>query len=246
MLAMSANAQIIYTDVDPDTTIICPAQVPCTGCDSSQIFYLGLNHDNILDFRLVAQIYQFEEGNWYDAYDLRIEIMAPLSPNRTGWSKMNYGDEIGPDYFWQTGSTFNSWINNDEYYMGLRLFKDNQYYYGWVLVKLVVTYNRGLTIKEYAYNTIPQLPIKAGEGTVGIDNIEITDNNIYITNKTLNIVNLSPDCIIDLYNMSGQKMNTYNITGNHNSFDLSAYSEGVYVLKVQCNKSVYSKTIIVN
>ncbi|OFY23774.1 MAG: hypothetical protein A2W98_02610 [Bacteroidetes bacterium GWF2_33_38] len=210
---MSANAQIIYTDIDPDTTIVCPSTVPCTGCDSSHFFYFDLNLDGSDDFYLTARHYQFEEGNWYDGYTLLIE---PLDTNALYWTYLSYGSIIGENLTWYTIATFNSWPFNTDHYVGLRLFKNNQLYYGWLLIRPVVLSDRGITIKEYAYNTIPNKSIKAGETITGVPSTEITDTNIYITNKILNVINVSPDCIIDLYNMNGQKLNTYTVRLSNN------------------------------
>lgn len=76
----SANAQIIYTDINPDSTIF--------AVDS---FFLDLNNDGIVDFRINALKYQSSTTGSHSQFNIDVDYVAiePLNNNEI-LSSYNY------------------------------------------------------------------------------------------------------------------------------------------------------------
>ncbi|OFX42039.1 MAG: hypothetical protein A2046_14120 [Bacteroidetes bacterium GWA2_30_7] len=246
LFAITTKSQIVYTDVDPDTTIVIPSTVPCDGCDSSHYYYFDLNHDDTLDFYLIAKHYQIYEGGWYDQY---LTWLATLNNNKSAWGYHVENDTIGDNLYWQGHTDISqggAWpLPPCEGYAGLKLIKNNQIYYGWVRMEL---FNWGIIIKDYAFNSEAELPILGGQIT-GLENVFDTSNvNIYLNQNILNVDFINNSIYsgtITIYNVSGQQIKNINISGNHNIIDMSNFNTGTYIIKVDNNNSVYSKSIII-
>ena len=65
------------------------------------------------------------------------------------------------------GSAFGPFANKGDKYIGLKFKIDSNTHYGWVRVN-VNKYSTAITIKDYAYEDIPDLGIKAGEQDVSL------------------------------------------------------------------------------
>src|SRR6266496_1403672 len=146
----AANAQIIiYTDVKQDVKLTCRN----VGC--SQQYNLDLNNDGVNDFTLSPRKYSsFFCGGNYDVY----VFIATLDSNKVV-STNNYANNLLPNSVidnqdvyndvysslslrssvWQTnnrGSYYlahlGQWSSSSDGYIGLKLKKGSNTYYGWV------------------------------------------------------------------------------------------------------------------
>ena len=244
LFAITTKAQIVYTDVDPDTTIEAPSTVPCEGCQSANFFYFDINDDDTLDFKVSAAHYQIYDAGWHDQYSISV---LPLNNNKCAWGFHIDNDTIGNNLYWQDYTLISdSWPYQTEGYAGLKLIKNNQNYYGWV--RMEWSHYVKATIKDYAYNSVAGQLILAGQ-TTGIESIYDTSNvNIYLSGMSLN-VNITnptiPNGYISVYNISGQQIKTVNITSSLSSISMNDCSHGTYVVKVICGDSVITKSIII-
>jgi len=179
---------IVYTNVDPDSLLL--------GFDTS---YLDLNKDGRPDF--IFQRHSYEElcsddllGLFGDYTSLTI---APASGQDAVMIDGSYaraldsGTLILPDSNWAisgqvlilggvggsghcliAGGVRGNWWNLSDKYLGLRMTKGNNFYYGWA--RLTSTYSikpnipfslvpGALILKDYAYNKIPGRPLYAGQ-----------------------------------------------------------------------------------
>jgi PKD repeat protein len=59
------------------------------------------------------------------------------------------------------------WTNASEEFMGVRLKKDGQDYYGWIRLSVVTTGGNSITIHDYAYNSTADEAINTGQTTGG-------------------------------------------------------------------------------
>ena len=179
LCVLATNAQIIYTDISPDFSLLLDDSSP----GSTNSYPIDMDNDGTNDFNL--------EWNWLSA-TLRLtytntnnELIEDslISPN--GGNYLNVllsGDNIGPGESFASSSpfpiimdTFNfnfSGIIMDTY-AGVRFEKNGQFYYGWILLDFD---DDNLIIKEYAYNSTPDANIDAGE--VGIQNVLIESLNL--------------------------------------------------------------------
>ncbi|MEI7802314.1 MAG: T9SS type A sorting domain-containing protein [Bacteroidota bacterium] len=171
-----SNAQIVYTNVNPDHLI------------DNSFFNLDLNNDGVTDYQFhIETIQGGSSGGFYgNLHTIIVSHLDPLSNNEiigNPISKLNAGDTITPNNNWDqnhvlfyqhfyeswgqstygqswgnSGSTFSgNWATADNNYVGLRIKVGSDYYYGWA--RLTV----GLTLLDYAYYNAPNHTILAGE-----------------------------------------------------------------------------------
>jgi hypothetical protein len=186
MFSASANAQIVYTDVNPDNQI-----------DSTNIIYnLDLNNDAITDFNITytTLTQTITCGGTYIRTSYIIEV-APLDSNEVGKdisgngfpSALLLNSPIDDTLFtWLNGGSrglaINGWtcggptmmqlhtyfacnfLNASSKYLALKLHVASQVYYGWVRLS-VASGVINATIFDYAYNSSPGQPILAGQTT---------------------------------------------------------------------------------
>jgi hypothetical protein len=176
----SVNAQIDYTDIDPDTM--------ASNTDTVQ---LDLNNDGVSDFVLVASSNSVSSG----ALNVYRNFIAPLNNNQVvGSSSSSYfypyaiqsADTIDGDRSFNGGSNFQTlgWdyfsasatsaaytygnirVNGGDAYIGLQLEVNGNTHYGWARISLDL--GGTLTLKDYAYEQTACLGIEAGATTGGV------------------------------------------------------------------------------
>ncbi|MBS1658227.1 MAG: T9SS type A sorting domain-containing protein [Bacteroidetes bacterium] len=193
LLAMhKAQAQIVYTDIDPDSVL------DNTGYSDYAQQFVDLNNDGVFDFSIISRIvstsYDTNAGNVVGAsgldgnkvlnYDGYLECKCWVFEN-------NSGDSIGgnPYLFWRSGGLLfyfsfqmDYWIDGFAHYMGVRLRHNGNYYYGWIRLKILSGGNP-TKVKDYAYNLAPNEPITSGQMLPCGDGFE--NNNVFEKAKPL-------------------------------------------------------------
>ncbi len=92
---------------------------------------------------------------------------------------MQHNDSISPFSvpYWNTGSTlreadfqnvtgytyYGNWSTTSDRYLGLKLIIGNQNFFGWASLSVNLVTGTSFTIKDYAYNSIPNQSILAGQ-----------------------------------------------------------------------------------
>jgi hypothetical protein len=176
MLALTppADAEVVYTKVDQ--TI-----------NTHQGYAIDLNHDGIVDFRIQNIFKRRSERGYpyssiimlqavpahgvqvgYSAYlaqalpaGAKVGPIQPAKPNHLGGAQMMQQFRFGSfgTYYW------GSWINVSNRYLGLAFSINGETHFGWA--RLTVHWNRRWTVSAditgYAYETIPNKPIIAGD-----------------------------------------------------------------------------------
>ncbi len=182
-----AQAQVVYTDVNPDRTFN-------TG---GAVYHLDLNNDGINDFNISYTTQTKSTTHCGTHTNSYIRIM-PLNQNEVSgddsnnvpavesnviinstaftwkdttnevlasqsWSPCKYGCYDLHFCVWVALPSYHgNWAGAVDKYIPLRLHAGSNTYYGWV--RLDVAANRdSFTIKDYAYNLIPNQSILAGE-----------------------------------------------------------------------------------
>lgn len=158
-----SEAQIIYTDVNPDYAYLTEYE--------EDYAFIDLNNDGVVDFEL-NQYFSFSPGSssaggstgWTFTY----VQLTPLNGNEivryystfssiifaTGFIE---GDTINSNHLWTSQTV---WPWEEDRFMGVRLNDNGETHYGWLRVSWDGLYNRGA---EYAYNTVPDQMILAGD-----------------------------------------------------------------------------------
>jgi hypothetical protein len=242
--SFKSNGQIIYTDIEPDTTIYTPEVH-----NSSNLYYFSLNNDTVDDFWFYAR----NSGDGIGDYMLYVCINT-LNNNAVNVSQhYHYNDTINLiDSGWQQGypMIFGSgyigyWGQEENYgYIGLQLINDNDTLLGWVNIEVPVDWKTfGVRIKGYAYNTNPGESILAGQTQLSKNNHSHDDNisvythdgNVFVEfNNNMD----SPQGTVEIINNQGQKVSEYILNGYSNVVDVNKIHPGIYFVKININQNI--------
>lgn len=144
---------------------------------------LDLNHDGITDFDMtVTNIRYYGDGSdfaggtlWDRPVAGNSALVRPLMKGAVIGSngvfdgardRMAWGRDVGHSGH-GSYSTGGPWAGNaPNQYLGVRFLIDGEVHYGWIRVSVYTSVNEvSATILGYAYNTVPNQSLKAGEGT---------------------------------------------------------------------------------
>jgi hypothetical protein len=158
-LTQSAVAEVVYT----------PADIAVNG-----YYALDLNHDGVPDFTL--ETVPYDSGHGHDFvlaldvpgnaalhYARPLPIGAPIGAGGKFTTSTYYGGVFMGENF-EYGSFHNSegvWYNVSNKFLGLKFMIDGQVHYGWA--RMSVTGAISGTITGYAYETVPNKGIRAGQ-----------------------------------------------------------------------------------
>jgi hypothetical protein len=178
----TAKAQISYTDVKPDAKRSCNS----SPCDNA--YNIDLNNDGINDFVINAkEAASFQCPNLtdigvyitsldsnsvvtYNSHPLMLILNTPIY-NQSVYTLNSPLSLRTIVWIFNRTTRFCSgvntglWLSDSDGYIGLKLKKGNNVYYGWIRLSVSVSYtvSDSFTIKDYAYNSVPNQPILAGE-----------------------------------------------------------------------------------
>ncbi len=269
LFSVSTNAQIVYTDVNPDTVISSPVS------PTPKDYNLDLNNDGVNDYKIsvslaiggacfTARFYIF----YVKATALNANAVVAVA-NSTYPQPMNFNDSIVSGLTFSTtgylryertsnqfcsGTTQGYWPLLSDCYLGLKLIVGANTYYGWARMQVSFGYPATCTIKEYAYNSIPNQPILAGETGTGPTGI--------FENSFASSINLFPNPADNHFTIalgsSNQKVEVIitDITGkiiySTTSTDVQKievnttdFATGIYVVQIQAADFIASKKLII-
>ena len=201
LFSASANAQIVYTDINPDTSIIRTRlnQRGIYSIEQSRDF----NNDGIADlkFTLITSIITGgfpPQNTGYTAGTIRATPLngSTILTGSSGYpAKLNLNAIISANANWSTlanqlmfekrltnGNTTNTgnWNTATDGFLGLRVIAGGQTLYCWIQLN-AAAFTSGanaaiLTIKDYAYNSVSNLPIRAGETSCTTPTVNLTQS----------------------------------------------------------------------
>ncbi|HYV95202.1 MAG TPA: T9SS type A sorting domain-containing protein [Chitinophagales bacterium] len=169
-----ADAQIVYTDVNPDAVSL------------NSVYSLDLNNDGLVDYWITTYLYSStgtETGYVYvspvDNNEVANVENYPGAQIEFYPAVLNAGDNIDPQLKWDDMSsqtlayfslsftsgyryTSGNWISQEKKYLGLRFNFNGELHYGWVRLS-VSSEASPCTILDYAYEATPNKMIKAGD-----------------------------------------------------------------------------------
>lgn len=161
---------IIYTDIKPDFI----------GQDMDDTYALDLNNDQLVDYNIFIE-------DWINSFELRIDSNpdienslivvhpwvahpVPLRKNNRIYNLEGYnnGEHYEISGLFAVGYCFGGelycyqdWKDKGDRYLGLRFIINDQTHYGWARMNILSLSE--WAIKDYAYNAIPDMPIRAGQ-----------------------------------------------------------------------------------
>lgn len=228
-------AQIIYTDIQDHTP--------------NATFSLDINSDNIPDFSIAfAALNKIIciplDNNAYSGNVINGEISPwALSQNT------NICESLSTWYYANTtgimamGTSIGNWINTTNKYLPLKLIVGANAYFGWARFD-VLPGSTTFIIKDYAYNSIPNSCIQAGQ--TSLNNFEISKKSNFKIfpnpfNSYTNIeLNYDLDnAILNIYNSVGQMVRTYqNISSNKIKISKENLTNGLYFMELKQGNKV--------
>lgn len=185
-----ANAQIVYTDVNPDITKTCTASGNPYSCSSSDS--IDINNDGVFDLKL--ELNYSVTGTGRSLVKVGSIKASPLHgsaiiTNSSAYPlKMNLNDVIGSltkksSNIWSTNSNqillyskmtsyaitpsaLGNWYTATDGYLGVKIISESQTYYCWVRLNVSVVvvspFSATYTIKDFAFDGTSNNSILAG------------------------------------------------------------------------------------
>jgi hypothetical protein len=159
-LAQPTEARIVYTKAHLQFA-------------TNTIYPLDLNHDGITDFSFYDRSTFTGSGVRYDLLSVRRRNLVKGYQSGSGAAALKRGVRIGLP--WESGGSFmaiasnhgrerGKWLNVKNRYLGVRFQISNQHHYGWIRLRVeTIGYHITATLTGYAYETIPNKPIIAGQ-----------------------------------------------------------------------------------
>ena len=267
MFSVSANAQIVYTDVIPDTSMTCPAY----NCTKS--YNLDLNNDGIVDFTLHTNHTHFT-CQFQGFKDTKSVSIVCQSGNLAAANMLNAIVSIGSNLSFSTNSvtlrsivfgggsgfcpvtvgTTGSWADSSDHYLGLRFSVGANTYYGWVRLNVVVASTVSTvscTVKDYAYNSIPNQAILAGQTATGITENSFASSihlfpNPATNHLTITLGSSSKKAEITILDITGKII--YSTTASETQkieVNTKDFAEGIYVFQIKSADFIETRKLIV-
>jgi len=267
--ASSIKAQILYTDLVPDSTIYAPAII-----DSGNSMAFDINHDSILDFSLCTyHHYEFGGQTCCDCYEnyyystntilFAFYDTISLAYDPCIIARLDSGEVINEQRFhWGGSSSFNYYcppdmINcsqptNFKYYP-VKYFNSGNYCYGWIRLQSNTTH---ITMMDMALNLIPNEPIIAGSISAGLGIINASTDYIkvfpnpsdgWVTLQITDTKLLNKGVRLKVFNMVGESV----LDISHfklqttNEIDLSNILKGMYFLQIITSKEILTNKIVI-
>lgn len=212
--------------------------------------------------------YGNEFGLWHDGTDMRLEtyaksVIGTKNLGKTLITPLEDGTLINSESAWATTgnwpdepyintATYTDW-NGKHRYAGIQLVVDDAILYGWLNLE-VSSDGKTVTLRDWAFNTMPQGPIRAGEKSSGIPNstIQAIELNISPNPFTSNLVisfsqSLKDAASLEILDIAGRVMHQeiLKIDGNTRmSVNAENLSPGIYFLKIRSKELNATRKII--
>ena len=256
--ATGANAQIVYTDVNPDFAH-----------PGNEIGYgLDLNNDANFDFALFSVDTTLASGN-----RIRQTVIAPYgtaaasnaiageAPGGYDYAlALNSGQMIDNTLNWiaatntmaynvNTANPYNeNWNGVTDKYLGLKFVVAGNTHYGWARLD-VLAIGDIWTLKDYAFNASPNTGLTAGQMT-GVSTLAM-ESLVHFVNQPNNTVKVVvngglTEGAITLVSANGQTVSTGNVDADQYIVDLNGLAAGIYVINAEFAEGSMTKKVIVH
>ncbi|MDQ3046444.1 MAG: hypothetical protein M3R27_02775, partial [Bacteroidota bacterium] len=233
----SANGQVVYTDVNPDTTI-----------NLNTIYALDLNNDGITDFDLEQRSGTYGGYFSYDAVGVNPKFITNAVDTAAGGSAIaaSAGYSVDASGNWidssaiatqfpplaaalavkvpAAGYSFGNFIGTTGKFLCLRFDVEGDVYYGWARINVPAD-AKSFTLIDYAYNgTINGASVTGS--LLGIS--ESALNNlvqIYSTDKNILVkldAKVPVEGIVSVRNIAGQEIVNHSVTSSESTISMQS------------------------
>jgi hypothetical protein len=256
----AANAQVTYTDVNPDVV-----------ADSLNPYAIDFNNDATPDlafgvqhisgsFSSQGQNFTYEGAFAYGFLPAGFPVANPAD---TTTAVLDCGVAVAQSPLFASSNTavlgyaaiiqpinypvsLGPWLGLTDKYLGFKFTVGTGTHYGWARLDVAANAET-ITIKEYAFNATPDGAISTCQ-TAGIEDVSV-DNKVTIK-TTLNdaTVNVTPDLIggtINLVSMTGQVVKTIVISDVNTTISFEGVESGIYSVAANFNGGSVNKRVYV-
>ncbi len=253
LMGSQADAQIIYTDINPDSTTNI----------GGNIYNLDLDNGGVVDFVFTLnigtgastsqQVAVSPTGSNGIAGDTAGAYVYPFAFNSgdtiQSTLQFNFTSSQSMASYFGAGYSYGNFLGLADKFIGLQFNIGPSLYYGWARFDVDATASQ-FTIKDYAYNAVPDAYILAGEMPVGIaENSLLANTSIYSSNKSIFIQFLTTELInanVKITNSIGQLVYTAGLSNKENTIDLSKEKSGIYFVTIAQDNIVYTKKVYIH
>ena len=253
LMGSQADAQIIYTDINPDSTTTL----------AGSYFNLDLDNGGVFDFAFNLNV-----GS-YSSYTSQQVAVTPAGSNGVAGDtvgayvypfafnsgdtikstlQFNFGSSQSMASYFGSGSSYGNFLGQTDKFIGLQFYIGAQLHYGWARFDVDATASQ-FTIKDYAYNSTPNAYILAGEMPVGISENSLTNNtSIYSADKNIIIKFLTDELVqadVKITNAIGQEMHSSSLGDKETIIDMSKEKTGIYFVTISQKSIVYTKKVFI-
>jgi len=259
--AAAADAQIAYTDVNPDNVL--------TITNGTMNTY-DVNFDG--DAQVDVQIATY--GYLYGTYQFNYSLSA--IPTGGTWALVGtvgaYGAEadaiamstmIDASSAWLDetaagGTTFFNavaitgigpvvgavWATGSDAYLGSRFTIGSNTHYGWVRMSVAAD-GTTTTIKDYAYKTTPDTGINAGDTGLGINEMPSNVWFVGVNGKSI-VVSAKVDGPLTVVDAAGRTVATGNVVNGEAIVTLEDAATGIFVVSFENAGTMGTKKVVLN
>ncbi len=277
----TANAQIVYTDVNPDSLHDCSSSNGCSGD-----YVLDLDDDGIADFTLTPDKIQNSCGACSSLILITVDgYSAAVSSTSHSWiadtvggyalnavidSSLSWTNDFhvlaraidecvpcttfpGRGHHFEDTPPSGPWRNIYGKYLALKTQIGTNYYYGWIKLGVGISANFvKIRILEYAYNSIPNQPILAGQTmtTSVIENAFASSINLFPNpadnHLTIDLGSHNEEVQVNIADITGKVVYTTLATDTQRvEVNTSEFAEGVYVVQIQSGDFIATKKLVI-
>ena len=257
--AAGAQAQVVYTDVNPDYSHDAPQN------NGFAIYPLDLNNDQTVDFVIVSRDTVTPNAS------VRLTLAAPYGAGNAvaGENPGGYDYALALDINSMVDSTLNwiaatntmaynvdsanpyneNWNGVTDKYLGLKFVVGANTHYGWARLDSYAI-GDSVVVKDYAFDATPNVGIMTGAMGASLTETQV-ENLVKFINKSNNSVqvvlngNLT-NGVVSVVSSTGQVVSSDAITEKTFSVDMNNLSSGIYMVNVTFNEGATTKKIIVH
>ena len=259
ILVLNLNAQIVFTNLVPDSTI--NEFTPTSG------YAFDFNEDGKIDVHLALL---GNIGTWVmrlipdDSEDANFVINEGEASG--GAKIINYGDnissatnmyKIGSGWgdllygHWDSSGNYGHWTGEQtNKYLGFKFDIGGNYHYAWLYLstKIHADDDMEFTVQSYAYNTVPNEAIFAGDEGAGINVEGVNEDNVLVyPNPANNLLKLSSleqntDLIVNILDVAGKCISITKLVNS--SIDISNLNSGIYFLSINTGNKIYNRSFV--
>ena len=274
MFSASVNAQVIYTDVIPDRIIDTTNSVYHLDLNNDGIIDYNINFTT---GRMSGCRGGTQNSTAYyikvtplDSNEVGTDATSPFYPkallldsliDSAAFTWKNTSSQLLAEKLWHC-ITFNfrnfwvpyyvgNWNNASNKYLPLRLKMGSQVYYGWVRIS-IATGVTNATIFEYAYNSIPNAAIHAGQtvATGIIENSFASSLKLFpnpaSNHLTIALGSNNKNVDVSITDITGKIIYTTTASETQKIEVITEdFKEGIYVVQIQTKDFIVTKRLVV-